>query len=515
MNVTFFWLNLGCPVGISVGVGVLSDELKRAGHGVQVLHLNEALGYPYDEDRLVADVEAFDTDLLAVSFGGNHIGQAERLVGLLHERFEQRPLLCGGIQPTLTPERILTWPGVDYVCRGEADGGRLVRFVDTLETGEDVSGAESFWGKQGDTVIRNPIGPLPDISQGNRLDLEAFDYHRIIELNRGFAETIVGRGCPKRCTYCHNGAIIGLYQREMSGGFRVRDYMRHRGLDDLMAELVEFVRRYPHIKAFNFADDALATDRAWFAEFARRYPVEVGLPFISNASVNQIDKEMAALLARAGCNMIKFGIECGSERIRNEILKKHVSTERLFRAVRLLQAHDINIRGYIMIGNPTETTDDMIETFRLCAQLRIDTTRTAVLYPYPGTEIYRFCRERDLLRKDIIPPSYLTDSVLKWDADTDLFIHKCLALNHWIMNGYLENEAAAQYAALWDQALPMSREKWQRPETATWIRKETARLGERLRRIGEPHYDHPFGERPDAAYLIRERRNKIINVDDG
>lgn len=515
MNVTFFWLNLGCPVGSSVGVGLLSAELKAAGHRVQVLHLNEALGYPYDEARLAADLEAFDTELVAVSFGGNHVRHAERLVSFLHGRFESVPVVCGGIQTTLTPERILSWPGVDYVCRGEADGGRFVGFVNRLSAGEDVSDTESFWCRQGGEVARNPIGPFPDISRDSRMDPDAFDLGRIIELNRGFCELNVGRGCPKQCAHCHNGAVMGLYRQDMVGGFRVGDYLRLRSVDDVLAELSELVARHPHIKAINIIDDALATDRAWLAEFARRYPEEVGLPFVANATVHQIDEDTTRLLAAAGCNMIKFGIECGSERVRSEILKKHFSTARLFEAVRLLQAHDINLRGYVMIGMPTETRAEMMETFRLCARLRLDTTRLAVLCPYPGTEIHRLCVERDLLRDDLVPTNYFSESILKWEDDTDLFILKCLALNHWIMNSLLGHESAAEYAALWERALAMPRGVWRRPDTHAWIQAESARLSARLRAVAEPHYDHPFAERPDAAYLIRERHNKIINVDDG
>lgn len=514
MNVTFFWLNLGCPVGFSLGVGLLSGELKAAGHRVQVLHLSEALGYPYDEARIAADLEAFETELVAVSFGGNHLAQAEELVSFLHRRFASVPLVCGGIQATLTPELVLSWPGVDYLCRGEADGGRFADFVSRLAAGEDVSDSQSFWCRQGAAVARNEIGPLPDISGPSHMDLDAFDLGRIIALNRGFAEITVGRGCPKRCAYCHNGAVMDLYRQDMVGGFRTGDYLRLRSVDDLLAELSELVARHGHIRAFNITDDALATDRAWFAEFARRYRQEVGLPFVANASVHQIDEDMADLLAAAGCNMIKLGIECGSERVRREILGKHLSTPGLFEAVRLLRARDINVRGYIMIGMPTETRAEMLETFRLCARLRLDTTRLAVLFPYPGTELHRFCVQRGLLKDEPIPTNYLSDSVLRWEDGTDLFIHKCRALNHWIMNSFLENEAATGYAAVWEQALAMSHQQWQRPDTTRWIQAETARLSAQLRAASVEHYEHPFAERPDAAYLIRDRRVKILNVDD-
>ncbi|MEW5946518.1 MAG: radical SAM protein [bacterium] len=515
MRVLFFWMNLGCPVGISVGVGILSRELEEAGIGVKVIHLNEEVGYPYDEDRIAADAADFLPDLFGISFGGNHVRQAKRLAGFLRGEFPGIKTICGGVQATLTSEEVLSWPGVDYVCRGEADGGRFVNFVKVLSEGGDTRRLQSFWAKGEDgKIYENPIGPLPDISEQARLSFEAFDLEKIIRLNRGFAETLVGRGCPHRCAYCHNGAIISLYKNRMEGGFRVSSYCRHRNVDNIIGELKEFTRRYPQIKAFILADDVLVSDMEWFRDFARRYGAEVGLPFVSNASVRQIDAEVAGLLKTAGCNMIKFGIECGSERIRNEILKKKVPTKRLFEAVGILQGHDINIRGYVMLGNPTETIEDMLETYKMCADLRLDTTRTAIMYPYPGTEIYDFCRERDLLDESISPPSYLTHSVLKWDAETGLFLKKSVAINQWIMNVYLDNEASPEYKKLADRVFGMSADEWDDPQVIPWIREQSVLMSRKFRELKVPHYFNPLSDRPDVAYLMKERKNRIINVDD-
>lgn len=514
MRTLFFWLNLGCPVGISVGVGVLSRELKEAGNDVKVIHLNEEVGYPYDEARIEKDVNDFGPDLLCISFGGNHIEQAKELIGFLHGKFPGIKTICGGVQTTLTPEDVISWPGVDFVCCSEADGGRLAEFIRALEEGKGYKGQKNFWIKEDGKVIENPIGSLPDISEQARLDFEAFDFEKIISLNRGFAETLIGRGCPNRCTYCHNAAIISLYKEKMSGGFKVSTYCRYRSVDNIIGELKEFKERYPDIKAFILADDVLVANIDWFREFAPRYRDEINLPFVSNASVHQITDEVAGLLRTANCNMIKFGIECGSERIRNQILKKKVNTKRLFESVKTLQKHDINIRGYIMLGNPTETREEMIETYKMCADLRLDTTRTAILYPYPGTEIYEFCRENDLLNESLTPPSYLTHSVLKWDRETGLFLKKIVAINQWAMNAYLDNEASPEYGELVDRVFDMAEEEWENAGTRSWIKEKSDELHAKFREAGIPHYYDPLGDRPDVAYLIKERKNKIINVDD-
>jgi len=257
MRIVFFWLNLGCPVGISVGIGILSRELKDAGNEVKTIHLNEKLGYPYDEARIKREVIGFRPDLFCVSFGGNHINQAKQLTGFLHRIFPSIKIICGGVQTTLTPGEVISWDGVDVVCLSEADGGRLVKFVKSLQQGDGYREMENFWVKEDGRIFKNPIGRLPDISSQARLDFEAFDFSSIIRLNRGFAETLIGRGCPNRCAYCHNADIISLYKSKMSCQFKLSDYCRHRSVDNIIGELKEFRERFTEIKSFMFGDDVM------------------------------------------------------------------------------------------------------------------------------------------------------------------------------------------------------------------------------------------------------------------
>ena len=54
--------------------------------------------------------------------------------------------------------------------------------------------------------------------------------------------------------------------------------------------------------------------------------------------------------------------------------------------------------GLFMIGYPTETKDTIQDTIKLARTLGIDYVDFAVVTPFPGTQLYQYCKENNLLR---------------------------------------------------------------------------------------------------------------------
>ena len=53
--------------------------------------------------------------------------------------------------------------------------------------------------------------------------------------------------------------------------------------------------------------------------------------------------------------------------------------------------------SYNIVGLPTETLRMALETVRLNAEIDPELALPFIFYPYPGTELYRLCKERGLL----------------------------------------------------------------------------------------------------------------------
>ena len=53
--------------------------------------------------------------------------------------------------------------------------------------------------------------------------------------------------------------------------------------------------------------------------------------------------------------------------------------------------------SYNIVGLPTETLPIALETARFNAEIAADLALAFIFYPYPGTELYRVCREKGFL----------------------------------------------------------------------------------------------------------------------
>jgi radical SAM superfamily enzyme YgiQ (UPF0313 family) len=508
MKIAFVWFNTKSPVGISHGVLILAGELKSAGHDVRVLHLNEEIGLSAESAR--RELKEFSPDLVALSFGSPHAESARQTAAAARVDLPEATIVCGGIHATLAPDEVLGWPGVDAVGIGELDGGPLIDFVDRLAAGSDYNSVEGFWVRTSQGEQRNRLAPLPSIGDQALPLLDAVDLEKLVEAKRGFGEVIASRGCPFRCRFCQNHALVRRYRESLGGTPASWPYCRRRSVDNLLAELAAMKELAPAMKAVMFADDRLAGDREWLAEFARRYPEEIGLPFIVNATADQIDAETAALLDRAGCNMVKIGVECAPGRIRREVLGRPHGEKTIRAAFTACKTAGINTMAYIMIGIPGETREDVLSTYRFCTDLRPDAVRLSMFCPFPGTSLHDDLAREGRIEHTGTVYGFLKRSVLKWSGEMHLFLEKVLAIHPWMLNCGLHEQAAG----LCDRVDSASRETWESKKFQDELNVRAKELQESLQDESLPFYVAPFAERPDWAFLKTGRRRPLINVDE-
>jgi len=515
MKICFYWLNLQTPPGMSVGVSILANELSQAGHETSVLHLNERVGVELEDEYIKEHVRRGSFDLHALSFGQNHYPAARRLARLIKEADPDTLILCGGIHTTLNPEQVLQESDVDFIGLGEVDG-LLSRFVENLERGKYPEKTPNFWAKDGDKILHNALSALPDISRQTLPFFDGIDYEGIIKANRGFAETVVGRGCPMDCNYCHNRAIQEAYNRNAEKRVRRSAFCRLRSVENVIEELSAYKSRFARdLKAFNFGDDRFASDSGWLRSFSVSYVDSIGLPFICNAIAGQLGTDAAGLLAEAGCNMVKFGVESGSRRLRHEVLGRQLSEGKLADSVAKLRKLGVNTRAYVMLGIPSETKEEMLSTIRLCAQLRFDSVRPAIVYPYPGTQLHRYCLDKGFLEEgQAVPGDYSTTTVLNVSRSERVRIEKAAACYFLLLNTFLEGRAAELSRPLLARVDGISEDAWTVEEGRKLISEEGSGLHEKLASAGVQHYFAPFGDRPDVIFLFRKRERPLISVED-
>jgi anaerobic magnesium-protoporphyrin IX monomethyl ester cyclase len=381
-----------------LGLLYLSSVLRQAGHEVR-------LSVASEQDP-VAVARDWRPDVVGYSV---YTGSQTYYRDLNLEIKEVAEVISvfGGPHPTYFPE-FVEEPGVDGICIGEGEGA-ILDLVEAVEVGRPLTGLENWWFKRNGRVERNPIRPAED-----NLDVLPFPDRELLfaadEFTRqsGIKHFITSRGCPYDCTYCFNHALAEIYRGK---GKR----LRQMSVDKVIEE-VQWVRdRYP-IQFVVFLDDLFIVYENWLQDLATRFPRDVGLPFFCNVRANLVTPEKVALLRQAGCTSVGMGLETGNPILRNELLKRKLSDERIIEASRLIREADIQLLTTNMIGLPGGTLENDFETLVLNHACKPAYANAFLYQPYPRTELGEHAREHGYVEGslDDIDPSAWERSVLRF-----------------------------------------------------------------------------------------------------
>jgi radical SAM superfamily enzyme YgiQ (UPF0313 family) len=165
-----------------------------------------------------------------------------------------------------------------------------------------------------------------------------------------------------------------------------------------MREVQEVRARHP-LEQVVFIDDLFILDDDWLAEFAEKWPRQVGLPFFCNVRANLIVRHphKVELLKKAGCSTVSMGIEAANDRLRVDLLKRRMTKEEMIQAGNLFRDAGIHITSTNILGLPTGTLEDDLGTMRLNAAARISYAHAFLFQPYPGTELGQFTQDSNLM----------------------------------------------------------------------------------------------------------------------
>ena len=388
-----------------LGVMYISAMLKKHGHKVEMFIVGK------NEEKAIEEISSFKPDLVGFPCTTGVHRWALKFAGKMKDKVPGKVIL-GGAHATYFPE-VINEPQVDIICRSEGEYA-VLEIADKIDMGADISDTLNCWVKVNGEITKNDQRPLvenldelpfPD----RKLYIRKYPY-----LKRSQKAFIGGRGCPFDCTFCFNHALIKLYK----GKGKV---VRYRSVDNLIAEIKEVKDKYS-LKTVYMQDDTFILNKKWVAEFAEKYKREVGLPFVCLIRADLADEEMIKKLAEAGCKNVFFGVEAGSEDLRNSLLKKKVTDEEIRSVAALLKKYGMRFRTYNMLGLPGETLEDAFKTVSINAEIGTDYPWCALFHPFPGTELAEYAKEKGLLDAsvDTANPSFFKDSIIKSEHKREL-----------------------------------------------------------------------------------------------
>lgn len=381
-----------------LGVMYISALVKSRGHRVEVFIVGR------DEEQALAELAAFKPDLVGFSCTTGAHRWALAFAAKVKAQLAA-PVIFGGAHATYFPE-VIGEAAVDIVCRSEGEEV-VLELLEKIEQGVELVDTLSCWFKVAGAIVRNEQRPL--LANLDALPFPDRELYRgkYPYLQRAQHSFLGGRGCPYACTFCFNHALLKLYRGKGK-------LFRCRSVDNLLAEIKEVVGKYK-LKTVYMQDDTFIIDKNWVGEFADKYKREVALPFICLIRADLADEAVIKQLAGAGCKHVFFGVETGSEELRNSLLKKKVSDAEIRAVAALLKRYGIKFRTYNMLGLPGESLADAFRTVAINAEIGTDYPWCSLFYPFPGTELAAHAQAHGLVESavDSAQPSFFKESIVK------------------------------------------------------------------------------------------------------
>ena len=322
--------------------------------------------------KTIADL---DPDLVGISVLTLHEGIAKKLTEIV--RMNSSALVVwGGVHPTIDPEACIEV--ADIVCVGEGEGA-ITDLVTKMRDGENYDDIENLWIKNDGYIKKNPmrsliqdLDSLPYPSYGNDSFFFIND-EKIDGIDHSVADQYLwiqgSRGCPFVCTFCVNS----LTQPIFKGNGK---YRRVRSVKNIIDEINEQLgtvekmnlpRKWKH--TVFFVDEVFGdiNNDEWLDEFGSTYRNEVGLPFYMETLPmnNLVNSKILDQLAYAGVKVINFGIQTGSDDIRNRIFRRPTKNKDIILIAKEIAARGIGVKSDLIADNPYETEETLKETIKL------------------------------------------------------------------------------------------------------------------------------------------------------
>ena len=295
-------------------------------------------------------------------------------------------IVLGGPHCMVYPREALLASEADYLIAGDGEEA-LLSLVSDLSQGRTVGDTPGLWRKENGEVTApaQAIAVVEDLDAIPSPDRRLLPYQRygsVLNPNDFETTMVTSRGCPHQCVFCK------MTSQKVCARSAVR-----------------VVEEFAEIAALGISDIQVYDDTfTW----SRQRVVDICQGILDRGlkvrwairdRVNKADAEMYALMKRAGCYRVHFGVESGSEPVL-KASKKGITLDEARHALAMAKSAGFITLAYYMFGFLDETPEDAMRTIRFSTAQSSDYAVYAVLIPYPGTALYEEALARGIIPRD-------------------------------------------------------------------------------------------------------------------
>ncbi|MBF0543367.1 MAG: cobalamin-dependent protein [Candidatus Riflebacteria bacterium] len=364
-----------------IGIAILAAVLERAGIESDLI---DAVALNLNEDQILDKIDP-QADYVGISATTPEIDVVLNLAGNIAKRFPQIQIILGGVHPTIFQESLVEGRFCDLVIRGEGETPILeLAKKKPIETICNLT-----WRSSDGKVIVNPMSetfidldtlPVPAY---HKLPMEKYHSALGAAKYQPSIGMITSRGCPGACTFCFSGMF----------GRKIRFLSFPKIL-----EQIDLLQTSYGIREISFYDDTFTADRKRVQDLCEGLiQRKKKLSWSCFARVDTVNKDLLMVMKHAGCHQIMYGFESADETVLKTI-NKRIALRQVKEVVNWTEDAGIDIRGAFMFGNPGETEGHLKKTIEYAISLGIQYAIFNITTPFPGTSLFNWAEENNLLR---------------------------------------------------------------------------------------------------------------------
>ncbi len=282
----------------------------------------------------------------------------------------KKALYVMGVHGTVYPGEMLEQTKAMAIIRGEPEFTVL-----DIARGNSLKDIPGISFNENGSIIHNTdraflsLNDLP-VPSFHLLDIRKYRYELLGNRLLLFEGS---RGCPYPCVFC---------QKTLHG-----TQFRTKSPEKLADEIVYGVEKFQARSAY-FIDLEFTLRRDFVVELCNRLiGKKVSFRWTCQTRADTVDFNLLKLMNRAGCKLIHFGVETGSERIM-DVIGKNISRSQIAEGVLSSKKAGIDQACFFMFGFPTETDKDRLETIAFAKTLNPTYASFHKVTPYPGTPLF-------------------------------------------------------------------------------------------------------------------------------
>ncbi|MFH1935381.1 MAG: radical SAM protein [Pseudomonadota bacterium] len=398
---------------VPIGLYYVGALLKENNYDVEILNWHDINKTP---EKINAAITKKKPDVIGFSilhanrWGGIEIARIARAIS------NKVKIVFGGIGASFLWEHFLRhFKEIDFIVTGEGEYSflNLVRCIEQ-ENYKDIENIKGIAFRKQGSVVRTEAAPLTRNLDRLPNPAKYFDYQYVSST----------RGCPGNCTFCGSPRFWGHKVR-----FHSPDYF---------IEQLELLSR-KGISFFYFSDDTFTIKKNRVIEICKKIlERNLRITWVAISRVNVVDEEILCWMRRAGCIQISYGVESGSETIRN-LLCKNIKTNQIKKAFALTIRYGILARAYFIYGSPGESWATIKETMDLIHEIKPLSIIFYILDIFPGTALYSDLNKRPEVTDDI----WLNriEDIMYFETDPNLSQELILAFGEKLRADYYEHLA--------------------------------------------------------------------------